>query len=245
MRRLAVVAMFLVAGCSSPGATPIIVYVTPGAPLASQPAAVASPPPPVASPAPSGAPQAPSAAPVAEFSPIALSGSGAKVARFSIPDGSAAIAKITASGSADNFAVESLAADGSQNDLLVNTIGAYSGTVLFDQNAGVHSVAFRITASGRWTIKIEPVTSARSWDGTGTLSGKGDDVVAISPPASGLTTITATHMGTANFVITSYDSSGSNLLVNEIGHYSGQTTLPDGSFLLSINADGAWTITVD
>jgi len=141
--------------------------------------------------------------------------------------------------------VESLAADGSLNDLLVNTIGAYSGTVLFDQNAGAHSVAFRITSSVHWSVKIEPTTAARTWGGTGTLSGKGDDVVIISPAAAGLTTITSTHNGAANFVVTSYNSSGSNLLVNEIGHYTGQTTLPDGSFLLSITADGAWTIIVN
>ncbi len=247
MRRLAaaIIAAASLAGCSGASPTPIVVYVTP-APAATpssagqSPVASAPPSPAVVVPASS----APSAAPAA-FTTISFSGSGTKVEKFAIPDGDAALAVIKANGSSDNFVVESLASDGSQNALLVNTIGGYSGTVLFDENAGVHSVALRITSSGHWAVKIEPVAAARVWDGTGTLSGKGDDVVVISPQASGLTTITITHDGVSNFVVTSYDSSGSNLLVNEIGHYSGQTTLPDASFLVSVNADGAWTITVN
>jgi hypothetical protein len=35
------------------------------------------------------------------------------------------------------------------------------------------------------------------------------------------------------------------LLANEIGRCGGQTTLPDGTFLFRIEADGAWTITSD
>ncbi len=259
MKRLAIVVVVAIAGCSGASATPITVYVTPPAPTPVTVYATALPPTPVASVPPSVGPVAsapPSAAPVGTASPapsagptdfttISRSGSGSKVEKFSIPDGDAALAVIRASGSSDNFVVESLASDGSQNDMLVNTIGDYSGAVLFDQNSGVHSVALRITSSGRWSIKIEPVAAARAWDGTGSLSGKGDDVVAISPQSSGLTTITITHDGVSNFVVTSYDSSGQNLLVNEIGQYGGQTTLPAGSFLLSVTADGAWTITVN
>ena len=36
---------------------------------------------------------------------------------------------------------------------------------------------------------------------------------------------------------------GSELLINEIGRYRGETMLPDSTLLLEIEADGAWTIT--
>lgn len=39
-----------------------------------------------------------------------------------------------------------------------------------------------------------------------------------------------------------YASGGTDLLVNEIGNYSGETLLPDGTLVLEITADGAWTM---
>ena len=55
-----------------------------------------------------------------------------------------------------NFAIVTLAEDGSNGDLLVNTSGNYSGTVLFDEQDGQHSVGFEVTADGAWTITIRP-----------------------------------------------------------------------------------------
>jgi hypothetical protein len=186
--------------------------------------------------APSSAPSAPT------FSAINLSGKGDKIPKFTIPEDAPAIAAITAKG-AGNFSVESLAADGSQNDLLVNTIGAYAGTVLFDIGAGEHSVAFKVKATGLWTISIKPITSARAWDTSAKLTGKGDDVVLLSPPAAGLTSISVVASGKGNFVVQTYGLDGtSTLLVNQIGAYSGQVQLPDQSAVLEVNADGSWSI---
>ena len=157
---------------------------------------------------------------------------------FTIPEDTAAIAVISHNG-ASNFAVFSVAADGSENDLLVNAIGGYSGTVLFDENTGVHSVAFEVTADGAWTITVKPVTSARAWDGSSPLNGSGDEVVQISPFISGLTTVTVQHTGSSNFAVFAYSSSGTDLLVNEIGAYLGEVLLGDGTFLLKVTADGS------
>ncbi len=38
-------------------------------------------------------------------------------------------------------------------------------------------------------------------------------------------------------------SGGIDLHVNEIGKYRGETLIPDGTVLLEVNADGAWTVT--
>lgn len=176
------------------------------------------------------------------FSPISLAGHGSKVVKFKIPEGAAAIATLSEQGSS-NFIVESLGADGRTNDVLVNEIGSFKGTVLFDADFGTHSIAFKVQSNGSWTILVRPVSAASKWDPSKAISGTGDAVLQLVPPASGLTIITARHRGTANFVVIAYGPDGSDLLINEIGHYSGQTTIADGSALLSVEANGAWSFT--
>jgi hypothetical protein len=168
-------------------------------------------------------------------------GKGDHVAKFTIPNESAAIARITNSGG-ENFAVESLDSSGSLNDLLVNTIGAYRGTVLFDTQAGSHSVAFKITSTGSWTVTVAPVSDARVWNGASALKGSGDDVVAVVPAISGLVTVNVAYSGADNFAVTAYTSSDSSLLVNTIGKFSGQEQLPDGTIVLDVIASGAWSM---
>lgn len=182
----------------------------------------------------------PSPEPTPEFAAIELTGTGSGVPRFDIPADSAAIAEISHTGGS-NFAVWAIDGSGSQTDLLVNTIGNYTGTVLFDEDLGSHTDAFEVEADGSWTITIRPVTEAFRWDGTETLSGTGDDVVVLDPPSSGLSSTTLTHAGGGNFAIWGYSSDGTDLLVNEIGNYSGEVLLADGTFVLEITADGPWT----
>jgi hypothetical protein len=186
---------------------------------------------------------APSDAPAAEtFASITLTGKGNKIAKFKIPDDAPAIATFSAKGS-DNFIVTSLDSSGSENDVLVNVIGSYAGTVLFDENDGQHSVAFKIEASGfSWSIKIRPLSSAPTWSGAKKLSGRGDSVYQLSPASSGLTTITATSSGKENFIVDGFSSDGQDNIVNEIGHFSGQSALADGTFLITVEDDGAWTL---
>jgi hypothetical protein len=203
-----------------------------------QPSATPRPTP---APTPVPTPVPPPPTPVPAFSEIVLSGNGDSVPTFTIPSDRAAIARISYSGGS-NFAVWSVASDGSYNDLLVNEIGGYTGTVLFDELDGVHSVAFEVTASGPWTIRIQPVTSARSWNGVSPLTGSGDDVALVSPPFSGFTTVTLQHTGSSNFAIWAYSPSDTDLLVNEIGPYLGDVLVAGGTFLLEVTADGAWTV---
>jgi hypothetical protein len=184
---------------------------------------------------------APTEIPLAQFAPIELAGRGNAVPRFSIPEDAAAIATISHQGSA-NFAVWSVGSDGAEQDLLVNVIGNYAGTVLFDEQTDMHSVALRVDADGAWTITIKPVSEAFHWDQAATAGGIGDDVVIVDPPTSGLKTVTIIHNGSANFAVWAYASSGTDLLVNEIGPYSGESLLGDGTFLIEIAADGSWSI---
>jgi hypothetical protein len=60
--------------------------------------------------------------------------------------------------------------------------------------------------------------------------------------------VSATHRGEANFIVQMIGygtTSGQAYLFNEIGNFHGQTLmddLPRGSYLLYVQADGAWTI---
>jgi hypothetical protein len=82
-------------------------------------------------------------------------------------------------------------------------------------------------------------------------SGFGDDVLAISKHDTGAEALVIQHTGPSNFAVHSLDSSleSTDLLVNEIGNYSG-TVLLDGGWSstetskLKITAGGAWTITL-
>lgn len=205
-----------------------------------QPTATPDPTPePTATPEPT-----PTPAPTPAFATIELTGTGDGVPRFDIPEGQAAIAEVTHSGGG-NFAIFTLADSGENIDLLVNTIGNYSGTVLFDEGDDEHSVAFEVTAGGAWTITIKPVMEARDWDGSSELSGAGDDVIHVDPNITGLMTADVAHSGSGNFAVIAYGSGafGTDLLVNEIGSYSGEVVIGSGTFLLEITADGTWSIT--
>ena len=192
----------------------------------------------------SGATEASSAEPTDQpvtFKALAFKGRGDKVVKFKIPEDAAATAAFTHTGSS-NFVVESLAADGSTNDLLVNEIGRFKGTRLFDADG--HSVAFKIDADGAWTVAIKPVSQARAWNLAAPLSGAGDDVIRVTGSIDGLASSVIKHTGGSNFVVTAYSSDGRDLLINEIGKYSGEVVMPSGLLLLEIEADGKWSVSV-
>lgn len=175
------------------------------------------------------------------FKPLAFKGRGDKLVKFKIPEDAAAVAVLTHAGSS-NFVVTSVDGSGGMNDLLVNEIGRYKGTRLFD--ADQHSAALKIEADGAWTLAIKPITQARAWNLSASASGTGDDVLRITGSVDGLAASTIRHSGQSNFVVTAYSASGRDLLVNEIGKYSGEVQIPSGLVLLEVEADGKWSISV-
>ena len=199
---------------------------------------------PTFAPEPTATPVPPTVAPpTLAFNPIKLTGSGNKIARFTIPEDEPAIAVISEKGTS-NFVVWSIDSTGSTNDLLVNVIGNYSGTRLFDVDFGTHSVAFKVEAHGSWTITIKPLSLATLWTATTSSIGKGDMVLRVDPPIDGFAASTFTYKGSSNFVVWAYGDEGRDLLVNEIGAYNGESLWPSGTVLIEIEAVGAWGITV-
>jgi hypothetical protein len=175
------------------------------------------------------------------FDPIKLTGKGTKIVRFEIPEGQAGIAVITGKSSS-NFAVWTVDNTGQTTDLLVNEIGSYSGTRLFDDQIGSHTVAFKVESKGSWTITVKPVGLAKTWASTSGTSGKGDMVLQVQPFIDGLAVSRVTHRGESNFAVWSYSAGGRDLQVNEIGHFDGEVLWPSNTTLVVIEADGAWTI---
>jgi len=168
------------------------------------------------------------------------SGRGDKIVSIAKPEaGVPQIMTLTYRGSS-NFVIESLDGSLETSDLLVNEIGSYKGSVLLDADGG-DTAKVKVTATGSWTMEIKPRSSAPTLRGRS--SGRGDQVLKYF---GGPFILAATHNGTSNFVIQAYgeDGGSSDLLVNEIGRYSGENTLSEGPGLIAINADGSWTITV-
>ncbi|NRQ33342.1 hypothetical protein HII36_16015 [Nonomuraea sp. NN258] len=141
-----------------------------------------------------------------------------------------------------NFIVTSIDSAGKQGELLVNEIGRYRGTVLYNGDSRKAVAGLQIKADGAWTAVFKPLTKARCWC-SATVRGTGDQVLKLSA-TRGLRTVRATHAGESNFIVQSYTRPGSwgDLLFNEIGAYQGKAVLPAGTRLVSVKADGAWTL---
>ncbi|MGY1808552.1 hypothetical protein ACI8AF_14380 [Blastococcus sp. SYSU D00669] len=177
-------------------------------------------------------------APPPPAAPEQYSGSGASVVTLVATD--PRIVTITHDGES-NFAVWSVNAQGQDIDLLVNTIGSYSGVVPLNFLEGEDVAALKIEADGQWTVVSAPFTSAPAWDGAAPYSAQGAGVILVRGVAEGLTPVTFTHQGEGNFAVWAYGDS-EDLLVNEIGAYSGETLLPEGTIVLVVEADGPWSI---
>lgn len=191
--------------------------------------------------------EAPPVEPSAEPTPEApvvpenmvYSGSGDSVVSIELPDGAdqIAIATISHSGSR-NFTVWALDSGMNEQDLMVNQIGNYSGTVAFNLR-GNDTTALEVNADGKWTITLRSVLTLKEFSGS-EVSGAGDDVLIYRGDA-GVATIA--HNGSRNFTIWTYGDR-SDLVVNEIGAYNGSVRWSAGPSLVVISADGKWSVAV-
>ncbi len=176
-----------------------------------------------------------------EFADFTVSGSGNDVIDFQVPGDVPAVLDITHDGSS-NFIVWSLDSEFESIDLLVNEIGSYDGRRpanvgwFFEPDFVRH---LEIDADGYWSITARPMSKARALSTS--LNGSGDEVVRYEGSAS---TLTSTHDGSSNFIILGFKADGeyNELIVNEIGTYSGTDTIDSETDILDIQADGNWTL---
>jgi len=167
------------------------------------------------------------------FAALSKSGRGDGIVKVPV-DAVGAIVTATHSGSS-NFAIEALDAGNKTTGLLVNEIGNYRGVTMF--TADEAPVKLKVTADGSWTVKIAPVSSAKT--ATSSNSGSGDAVLLYEGIAADWK---FTHSGSSNFAVKYLSTEGNDLLVNEIGKYSGIVPAAAGPAVVVINADGKWTM---
>ena len=170
------------------------------------------------------------------FAPVTQTGKGDNI--VTLPSGAkAGVVTATHSGSS-NFSLSVLdASNASTGQLLVNTIGAYSGTTAYGFTSLGTGTTIQVTADGNWSITISPVSTAPAL----TPSGAGDGVFLYSGAAGKLA---VTHDGTSNFTVSEETGKAFHfgLLVNEIGAYSGTVPLTSGPSVIVVGADGTWTL---
>ncbi|WP_281654966.1 hypothetical protein [Eggerthella sinensis] len=171
---------------------------------------------------------------VERIDPVTVSGSGADVVE--IPSSLAVCLVEAQHDGGRNFSVWSLDSNMENVDLLVNTIGAYSGTTTTGMGRGTAQY-LEIEADGDWTVTMSPISEAHQLEnGEQRL---GDDVVFLD--ASNAKKLDIVNDGESNFSIWAFTSSKKDLLVNEIGSYSG-TVANKGYSLLVVNSEGTWSI---
>ena len=146
------------------------------------------------------------------------------------------IMEISYSGSS-NFIVHTVDSSGDNVDLLVNTIGSYDGTVTnYEEYDGCAMLS--IESSGSWSVTFKPMCLMGQLKNGETYSG--DDVRYIDETS--LTTVTATNSGDSNFIIWGIGMTDVDLLVNEIGDYSGTVVWSQPQSFLIVTSEGNWTV---
>ncbi len=160
-------------------------------------------------------------------------GAGQTVTDALTPPAGVNYVELTHTGSR-NFIVRAHRSD--RTLLLVNTIGAYSGSrpLLSDK-----PTTFEIEADGAWTLTIRPLTSY----GTPAISGVGDYVSSLFfPPDAGPWEID--HTGSRNFIVYFVCTGGTQLVQNEIGavRASAYLEFARGPCFWVVRADGQWSL---
>jgi hypothetical protein len=139
-----------------------------------------------------------------------------------------------------NFYVWSLDESLSSIDLLVNEIGTYNGTRLMQAEADESVTGLEVGADGNWTYEVRRLSQEPNRNCP--VVGQGDSVIVLSRFKNTAGTATLTHDGSSNFYIWAWNDTDRDLLVNEIGSYSGTVPVSAGFATWEIGADGKWTV---
>lgn len=155
---------------------------------------------------------------------------------------------IVGNAASRNFIIKSFGRNGEYLDLLVNVVDPYSGIrpVNLKNYSDSGDVArLQIEATGSWEITYYPLNHpfVHALSVPGEFSGSGDDVILLSGKRPDLGIIDGASKG--NFIVIAYRyTKYLDLLVNEIGSYSGTVIVPAEADILVVEATGPWTIKV-
>lgn len=175
----------------------------------------------------------PTAEPTPAPTPTVIEGKGDKILEDINLNGNLSTLHFVTSSSR-HTAVKFHPASGGSYDLLVNTTEPYDGYTLLS-SAG----RLEITCSGNWSVEITPLGTTEETS----FSGKGDFVTPLLVAPGDSWKIKNT--GESNFIVKQIGSTGTDLLVNEIGSYEGEviSDISAGeSCLFVITSSGEWSI---
>jgi hypothetical protein len=121
-------------------------------------------------------------------------------------------------------------------ETLASAIGGYTGQRPLVVEG---PVAFKVTADGNWTLKIQPIPSGA----TPNFKGSGDAVSGyFTPPSAGAWQVT--HDGQSQFYVYAHCLGGSVLVENSAGAVqdTARVEFPRGPCFWEVRADGAWSL---
>jgi hypothetical protein len=239
-----VVGVFLL--CCGGGAVTLVIASTGGGPLAmnldtpsTRDRRTPTPDPgttaPATEPSTSAAPTTP-AAPATLPADVVYQGRGNKTVKLKPLSPDHAHYVVASHRGSSNFAVWAMDADGQERDLVINEIGRYAGS----RPLGIEETpsALKVEADGSWKITVKVLEKAPSWPRK--TSGKGATVLRVDP-ATAPAGAKVTHRGRSNFVVQTYGETP-ELLINQIGKYSGNIDITPGTKVIAIEGDGSWTM---
>lgn len=183
------------------------------------------------------------------IAPISLSGTGNVATQlFTLQKG---VSIFESSYTGDGyFGVWLKDANGNDIDLVANSAGSYSGK----KAVGVSksgSYFLNVEADSNWSITITQPRPTSGIQKPTTLTGKGNSVTQfLYFKKKGLARFNLSHDGADYFGVWLLDSNGNevDLLANGIGAFNGSkgVRIPKkGVYLINVEADGNWSISVN
>ncbi len=177
---------------------------------------------------------------------LTFSGNGNQVTESFILPSTTAVFTMGGGSAGTNFIVTLYKANtGEYEDLLANEIGEVNTSV--PSGVGENRYVLEVQSSSMWHITIEqPKTSAGL---VGSFSGTGTRATQLFTMLQGTKTLSYSHDGTSNFIVTLWKQNGEleDIPVIEQGPVSGGTfILPEqGNYILGVDADGNWAISIN
>lgn len=147
---------------------------------------------------------------------------------------------ITGNAAGNHFSVTTYDENGNYGELLVNTTDPYIGMVLEEAQS---AAMLEISATGDWKITQTSVYGFTPYKAGDTISGTGDGVFRVVN-AGKTAQITGNSEG-RHFAVHGYGATSSDLLVNTTDPYEGTVMLKCDPVLMTVNAVGEWSITLN
>ncbi len=171
-------------------------------------------------------------------------GNGDYVISINKPNEGPALLYIRGNNQSRHFAVKGYDANGNMTGLLVNTTKPYNGIVPVDLGKRKNTSNLEISATGSWSVKVYPISTARKVKVPGNTTGSDDDVLWIKGNAK-IVRISGNQQS-RHFAVKCYDKYGrlKKLLVNTTKPYDGKVLIPKDALLIEISSVGEWNISL-